>query len=148
MTVSENKQPSFLQKNLKWLIVAILVSLVLIVAIEQSGIPPKEGAVPAANNTTISKLVTDLNKAGWVMFGTSDCPMCAKQMGILGNQKELYYINCLENNQTKEICRYYNITAVPTWLNINTNETVVGVQNLSQLQKLADIVPVNATSGK
>jgi glutaredoxin len=73
----------------------------------------------------------------WTLFTTTTCPYCANQKQILhSNQINVTLIDCDISERNLNLCKEYNITMVPTWLNMNTGERIVGVQTIEDLKKL------------
>ena len=63
-----------------------------------------------------------LEQAGWVCFGRSGCSWCDKQKQLFSQQPNgPRFVDCRENAQ-KDFCEKHQVTAFPTWIQIEDGE--------------------------
>lgn len=78
-----------------------------------------------------------LDDTGWMMYGASYCEGCKTQKDIIGDEIKGLKIHCcdasIENNK---VCHEQGIILVPTWQNVFSNETKVGILSLEQLEEM------------
>ncbi|MCD6453857.1 MAG: hypothetical protein J7L62_00965 [Candidatus Aminicenantes bacterium] len=100
-------------------------------------IPVSEG-----DDTKIISLAEKLAKDGWILFYSSNCPACRKQVEIFGS--EFWRLNSIN----VDYVNVRGITYIPAWYNPQLNETVEGFQPIEKLVAMANLTSVwNATYG-
>jgi len=84
------------------------------------------------------KLVAEaLMGSGWTLYTRPGCGYCTKQLKIVGS-KFTRTVDCSPNaNGTPMACSDPSITGFPFWKNSKTGATRVGLQELSELEKMA-----------
>lgn len=81
-------------------------------------------------------VVEGLNGEGWVMYGASWCSACTVQKGIIGDGVDgLNYVDC-----DKEGDKCVGVKYIPTWINTESGEMVVGVLEIEELSVMAGCV--------
>ena len=79
-----------------------------------------------------------LADAGWMVYVASICPACIIQKDILGNQIDGLKVHyCDVSLEDNKVCHDNGIIAIPTWYNVYSNEMVVGVKELVELEEMA-----------
>lgn len=125
-----NKVDAFLHKIIDPNFWMILVVLTVVLALF--------GAVAVYNHAADvedgNDLARRLGDSGWVLFTTTRCSYCITQKDILGSIDGLTVVECDVRGLTDRICSAYNITTVPTWYNIDTEEFIDGLQSVEQLE--------------
>lgn len=86
------------------------------------------------NNSTLGKY---LDNAGWMLFVQQGCPACTVQKDTIGNEiAGLKVIDCSASPEETQLCLDNNITRIPTWVNSISNESSIGVLNITQLTEM------------
>jgi glutaredoxin len=82
-------------------------------------------------------LAEKLTTKGWVLFSMTTCPHCIQQKEAFGDQavQFLDVINCDASEFNMGLCKANNISAVPTWYNVETGETLLGFRTLTELEE-------------
>ncbi|MBU2503556.1 MAG: hypothetical protein KJ879_00680 [Nanoarchaeota archaeon] len=80
-----------------------------------------------------------LNDAGAEMYATYWCPACAQQKSVLGNSKNIPYVECSLPNRggQNEVCNNAGIEAYPTWI-FEDGSRVTGVTSKEILGEKTD----------
>ena len=113
------------------------VGLVSIILILGSGIAyfvnlNNEAGDELKTNNTLGKALDD---AGWMLYAQQGCGACGEQRVILGTAiRDIKVIDCREDAR---LCYEQGITVVPTWINVFSNETRLGAQNIEELRGMA-----------
>ena len=126
-----SKVDKFLHKHIDprfWTIISVL-AIVLIVLV----------VVEVADNTSgvtdDNDIAQRLGDAGWVLFTLDGCGACEAQKDIIGDSSSVLLFECDASDEALTTCLVdYKIEAVPTWINFETHERLVGVQNQTQLE--------------
>ena len=125
-----NKVDAFLHKFIDPNFWMILVVLTVILALF--------GAVEVYNHAADvedgNDLAQRLGDSGWVLFTTTRCSYCITQKDILGSIDGLAVIECDSSDEAMGWCAAHNITTVPTWYNIDTEEFIEGLQSVERLE--------------
>ena len=97
-----------------------------------------------SNKPAGSRLIHDatlgnkLNESGWMVYGYAGCGGCIAQQNILGDQiLGLTVHDCKASKENNDVCKAQGIEIVPTWHNVYTNETILGVLQIEQLKEMA-----------
>lgn len=79
-----------------------------------------------------------LDDTGWMLFVQAGCPACAIQKDIMGSEiSGLKVVDCAASEDEYKLCLENNITMIPTWHNVFSNETIENVQDFTQLEEMA-----------
>lgn len=90
-------------------------------------------------NDTKRTLGNDLDDKGWMLFVQSGCGACEVQKQILGSEiTGLKVVDCAASREDGITCAQHNIRVIPTWHNVFSNETIAGVQQITQLEALLE----------
>lgn len=78
-----------------------------------------------------------LDDAGWMLFVQDGCPACKMQKDIIGSEiSGLKVVDCGASEEDYKLCFENNITLIPTWNNVFSNDTIEGVMQFTQLEEL------------
>ena len=118
------------------------VGLGMIILLLSSGVAfmlnLNNGAGDDLINDTKRTLGNDLDDAGWMLFIQSGCGACEVQKQILGSEiTGLKVIDCGASREDGITCAQNNIKVIPTWHNVFSNETIAGVQQITQLEEMS-----------
>lgn len=84
-----------------------------------------------------------LDNNEWILFVQEGCPACITQKDLIANEiTGLKIIDCGESAESANLCYETNITAIPTWYNTKSNESIVAILNVTQLN---DMIESNKT---
>lgn len=74
-------------------------------------------------------------KRKWKLFYSETCPHCVKQIQVLESSGKGYVekATCRESPQE---CQMYSVSAVPTWINLETGEKKTGFMDLQELIRM------------
>jgi len=76
-----------------------------------------------------------LDESGAVMYGAYWCPACLEQKRLLGNSKQIPYLECSLPNRggQNQLCNGEGIESYPTW-DFANDERVIGVIKIEDLE--------------
>lgn len=79
-----------------------------------------------------------LDDAGWMLYVDGKCSACKTQMELVGwDMYGLKIHDCDASLEDNIICHEEGIQLIPTWRNVFSNETRVGIQSIEKLEEMA-----------
>ncbi len=119
-----NAKPYY--KNMLW--VLLIVSIIVLLVIVHWNMFRCDKFEPAVVMEPPPQDLTDpLTKCGWEVYVTPTCPYCIKQREILSQHFPTF----------KNIFTDRPVQAVPTWYNVNTKQSIPGMQSYEKLLEMA-----------
>ena len=130
-----NKVDKFLHKHIDphfWTIISVLaIVLIVLIAVEVTD--------STSGVTDDNDIAQRLGDAGWVLFTLDGCGACEAQKDIIGDSAGVLLFECDASSEAMDACLLdYEIESVPTWINFETHERLVGFQNQTQLEAMID----------
>jgi len=123
------EKDSFINRNFSKILVVGIIILMGSISLNYMAFP--EGEI--VNELTIENKLTN---TGWIMISSTSCPACAQQKTLFNNIDALTIHECDISQKNYERCLEMDIEAVPTWYNVNTNRSIIGVQSIEALEEM------------
>ena len=131
--MKEKETKPFMEKHKNNLNLIVILGLLFVAAVTGAYLLQNVNVIEDDEN--MLSIEERLTEDGWRLITTSVCPACKEQKKIL-NTDELSVIECDISQANYDECMELQIQVVPTWINTQTNESIVGFQSLESLEEL------------
>ena len=125
-----NKVDKFLHKHIDphfWSI--LLVLLIVFVLLTVNMVYDRTSGITDDND-----IAQRLSDTGWMLFTLQGCGACEAQKDVIGGSASVVLFECDASDEALAACIEYDIEVVPTWINFETGERVIGLQDITQLE--------------